>query len=74
MHISNHFVTVCNIRNFIQIYKLNDLNFELLPEDFVRKLEEPQFIFCEKNSGELSFLGILSTNKLFYYYCYFMFI
>ena len=68
MHICNHFVTVCNIRIFIQIYKLNDQNFELLPEDFVRKLEEPQFIFARR------ILGILSTNKLYYYYCYVIFI
>ena len=38
--ISNRFVIVCNIG----IYKLNDLKFEMLPEDFARKLEEPRLI------------------------------
>ena len=44
MHISNHFVVVCNIRIVVRIYKLNDLKFEVLPEDFVRKLEKPRLI------------------------------
>ena len=33
----------------IRIYKLNDLEFKVLPEDFVRKLEEPQLIPVPKS-------------------------
>ena len=45
MHISrNRFVIVCNIWIVIRIYKLNDLKFEVLPEDFVRKMENPGLI------------------------------
>ena len=32
------------IRINIRIYKLNDLKFEVLPQDFVQKLEEPWLI------------------------------
>ena len=41
MQISNRFVIACNFRIIIRIHKLNDLKFEVLPEDFVLKLEEP---------------------------------
>ena len=45
MHISrNRFVIVCNIWIVIRIYKLNDLKFEVLPDDFVRKMENPGLI------------------------------
>ena len=40
MHNPNRFVIVCNIRIVIRFYKLDDLKFEVLLEDFVRKLEK----------------------------------
>ena len=50
------------------VYKLNDIKFEMLPEDVFRKLEEPRLIPAKKSS-ELYFLGILSTYIHFYHYC-----
>ena len=46
------------------VYKLNDLKFEVLPEYFVQK-----FYSCGKKSSELCFLDKLSTNKHFYHCC-----
>ena len=50
------------------VYKLNDIKFDMLPEDVFRKLEEPRLIPAKKSS-ELYFLDILSTYIHFYHYC-----
>ena len=68
MHVSNRFAIVCNIGIVIPIYKLNNLKFEVPPQDCAQNLEDQKLIPVGKVEWTM-FLDILSTNKYFYHYC-----
>ena len=72
MQISNRFVTDCNIRIVIQIFKLSNPKFEVLLESYIRKLEKLES--SGKKSSEICFLDILTTTNHFYHYFCLIFI